>query len=355
MNRQSRVRAASTLSLLVIGALLGAQEARSQAPASMESVQEAMEEAAAALLESLNGSRRARAQLPFTDSVRLEWAYIPTVREGLLLADMTAEQRLRTHALLRSALSGAGYLKVTAIMQLEEVLRAIETSGFARSVEGYVVAIYGDPSSDEPWGWRFEGHHVSLNFTSVSPEGLSATPLFLGSNPAEVRAGSWTGLRVLAEEEDLARALLGRLSPAQRERAIFSDEAPGDIVTRNDPIAREVSREGLPASEMTSEQRLMLVALLELYAGTLENEIAQTRLAAIRSAGLDDLYFGWAGGVGRGEPHYYRIHGPTVLIEYDNVQNGANHIHAVWRDLQNDFGADLLRLHYENSPHHQDP
>jgi hypothetical protein len=319
----------------------------------LEAVQAAMASAATHFLESLDPGRRSRASLPFDDSLRMGWAYIPGARPGLLLADMTGEQRRRAHALLRTALSGPGYLKVTSIMQLEEVLRGIETDGFPRNVEGYVFAIFGDPAGDRPWGWRFEGHHVSLNFTSVRPEALATTPLFLGSNPAEVRVGSWAGLRVLAEEEDLARALLLSLTPQQRGRAIFSERAPPDIVTRNDPVARDVPMEGLPVREMTTDQRLLLLRLLEVYASTLQTDVAQRRLGAIREAGVENLHFAWAGGSEVGGPHYYRIQGPTLLIEYDNVQSGANHIHTVWRDLEDDFGGDMLRRHYETSPHHR--
>jgi len=313
-----------------------------------------MAEAAVALLESLNDPRRERAQFDLEDPERLDWAYIPTARRGVPIADMTGEQRLRTHELLRTALSSEGYLKVISVMQLEEILRALETSGLARNVEGYYLSIFGDPASGSPWGWRFEGHHVSLNFTSVPTRGLAVTPFFLGSNPAEVRAGSWTGLRVMAEEEDVARQLLASLSREQRSRAVFSADAPNDIETRDDPVARELPLEGLPAADMTPDQRLLLVHLLEVYAGNLDAEIADERLSAIREAGIENLRFAWAGGTARGEPHYYRIQGPTLLIEYDNVQNGANHIHAVWRDRSNDFGADILRLHYETAAHHRE-
>ena len=320
---------------------------------SVEAVNGEMAAAASAFLETLNTPRRRVAHLEFEDSARVQWEYIPTYREGLPVAEMTGEQRLAAHRLLRVALSGSGYLKVINVMQLEEVLRAIDTSGFARNAEGYMLAIFGDPASGAPWGWRFEGHHVSLNFTSVRPAELSVTPLFLGSNPAEVRGGMWAGLRVLAEEEDFARALLASMSEEQRERAIYSDEAPNDIVTRNDPVARELPVEGLPASAMTAAQRELLLGLIGVYASTVDDAVAEERLAAIRAAGVDNLHFAWAGGTERGEPHYYRIQGPTTLIEYDNVQNGANHIHSVWRDLRSDFGGDALRRHYESSAHHR--
>lgn len=330
---------------------LSAQQVRTERTGAADAVDRRMAVAAVEFLESLNGPRRARAQLAFGDSARLEWEYIPTDRLGLPISAMTGEQRMRVHDLLRTALSASGYLKVTSVMQLEEILRAVETSGFPRSSEGYVVAIFGDPSGEAPWSWRFEGHHVSLNFTSDGDTGPSVTPLFLGSNPAEVRAGTWAGLRVLAEEEDLARELLASLSDEQRAQAIIAEEAPSDILTRNDPVARELPTEGLPASSMTSAQRMLLLGLLEVYAGTVDEAVAEERLEAIRQAGVENLHFAWAGGTLPGEPHYYRIQGPTTLIEFDNVQNSANHVHRVWRDLRDDFGGDVLRRHYLEGGH----
>jgi hypothetical protein len=353
MSRSRFPRAVATLALWMLALASAPPPAAAQAGglAGVAAVQVAMADAASAFLDSLDPGRRARAHLPFSDSARVTWHYIPGDRAGLPLSSMTAEQRRHAHALLRSGLSGPGYLKVSSVMQLEEVLRGIETDGFPRNVEGYVIAVFGDPSPEAPWGWRFEGHHVSLNFTSVEPEGLATTPLFLGSNPAEVRVGSWAGLRVLAEEEDLARALVLSLPEEQRSRAVFSDRAPADIVTRNDPVARDVPIEGLQVGEMGTGHRALLLRLLEVYASTLDREVAERRLAAIRDAGVENLHFGWAGSTEPGQPHYYRIHGPTLLIEYDNVQSGANHIHTVWRDLRDDFGTDLLRRHYEASPH----
>jgi len=318
----------------------------------IQRAQDAMAAAASAFVATLNGARREQAVLPFEDPERVTWAYVPGVRAGITVAELTGPQRMALHAMLRTALSQPGYLKVVSIMQLEEILRAIETGGFLRSVDHYTVAIFGDPDSTEPWGWRFEGHHVSLNFTTVDPQGLSTAPLFLGSNPAEVRNGPLTGLRVLAAEEDLARELVTTLPAELRARAIVSEEAPRDIVTRNDPVARDVPIVGLAAADMSAEHRLLLLHLLETYAGNLEASLAEARLAAIRDSGFDELHFAWMGSTEVGDPHYYRIHGPTVLIEYDNVQNAGNHVHSVWRDLQNDFGVDLLRQHYESSDHH---
>jgi hypothetical protein len=233
-------------------------------------------------------------------------------------------------------------------MSLDEVLRQIETSGPVRDQEMYFFTVFGEPSLSDPWGWRLEGHHLSLNYSALEND-LSVTPAFLGANPAHVRTGPRAGLRVLAKEEDLARRLLESLSPDQRRKAILSNDAPDDILTGTDRLPEIGEYEGLPASEMTPEQRGLLRALVGEYAGN--TATAREQMEKIEGAGFDRLHFAWAGGIEPGARHYYRIHGPTVVFEYDNTQNNANHVHAVWRDLTDDFGADLLKKHYEESEH----
>jgi hypothetical protein len=213
------------------------------------------------------------------------------------------------------------------------------------------VTIFGPPSKDAPWGWRFEGHHLSLNYTSVTDE-LAATPAFFGANPAEVPRGDRKGWRLLAAEEDRARALLGLLDDAQRAQAVIATAAPRDVITGADRHARLERFEGLPASAMTPAQRDTLLRLVEEYVHNMPPDVAAAQWAKMEEAGLDKLHFAWAGSARRGEGHYYRIHGPTLLIEYDNTQNDANHVHSVWRDLDDDFGEDLLRKHYDENGHH---
>jgi hypothetical protein len=301
---------------------------------------------ALAFLATLDDEQRARATRPFEDGERFEWFFTPVARSGLPLKEMTAEQRAAALRLLQSATSSQGYLKATGVMHLEGILAVLEDRPDRRDPENYHVWIFGTPSPDGPWGWRFEGHHVSLNFTSAGGVTVS-TPSFIGANPARVPSGPFAGWRLLANEEDLARALVRSLDAGQRERAIISETAPRDIITGNDRRASLERMEGLPVAAMTHPQRALLLRLLAEYVNNADPAIARPRLARIEEVGLDRLHFAWAGSLDVGGPHYYRVHGPTVLIEYDNTQNDANHIHSVWRDLEDDFGEDLLRRHYE--------
>ncbi|MGH7576335.1 MAG: DUF3500 domain-containing protein [Longimicrobiales bacterium] len=301
-----------------------------------------------AFLATLDNDQRTRAARLFDDSARFDWFFTPVARTGLPLEDMTLEQRRAALHLLQSATSSQGYLKATGVMHLEGILAVLENRPDRRDPENYHFWIFGTPSADQPWGWRFEGHHVSLNFTSA--DGITvSTPAFIGANPALVTSGPFAGWRLLANEEDKARALVLSLDPRQRARAIISETAPQDIITGNDRRARVERLEGLPAGEMTQAQRTLLMSLVSEYLDNMDPAIAAPRYARIEETGVDRLHFAWAGALEAGGPHYYRIHGPTVLIEYDNTQNDANHIHSVWRDLENDFGEDLLRRHYETA------
>ena len=303
--------------------------------------------AARFFLDTLTPEQRAKALYPFDAEERFNWHFIPRARNGLPLKEMSPEQRFAAHSLLQAALSARGYLKATGVISLEEVLRSIETSGPVRDQELYYVTLFGEPSEDAAWGWRFEGHHLSLNYSASSDE-LSVTPSFMGANPAQVRSGPRTGLRVLAAEEDLARRLVKSFSSSQRDRAVIAPDAPDDILTGTERRPRVGAYEGLSASEMSRSQRDLLRRLILEYAGNVQD--AEERMAKI-DARFDELHFAWAGGVEPGDRHYYRIHGPTVVFEYDNTQNGANHVHAVWRDMEDDFGADLLKRHYEEHEH----
>lgn len=309
---------------------------------------ERMRAAAQHFLATLDTAQRAKAARRFDDSARFEWYFTPVARSGLPLREMTLDQRVAAHALLKSATTTKGYLKATGVMQLEAILAEIERNPTRRDPGNYHFWVFGTPSASAPWGWRFEGHHISLSFTSA--QGVTvATPAFIGTNPAQVRTGQFAGWRLLANEEDLGRALVTSLTPAQRARAIISATAPSDIITGNRREATLERMEGLAVSEMTPDQRALLMLILAEYLDNVAPEIAAPRYARIRETGIERLRFAWAGTTDVGGPHYYRIHGPTVLIEYDNTQNGANHIHSVWRDLENDFGTDLLRQHYERA------
>ena len=314
---------------------------------------EEMAAAANKFLDSLRPEQRAKASFAFKSDERGNWFFIPKVRQGLTIKQMTPAQRQNAHALLRSGLSAHGYEMATNIMSLEGVLKELESPGGAmvRDSELYYFSIFGQPEATGTWGWRVEGHHVSVNFTVVKGELFSGTPSFLGSNPAEVRRGPRKGLRVLAEDEDLGRELVKSLNESQRATAIIETTAPKEVITSNKRKVMPLETAGLPGAKMSTQQKRQLVNLVKAYVNRLRGDLADGDLNKIEKTGWDKVYFAWAGGIEKGEPHYYRVQGPTFLIEYDNTQNDANHIHAVWRDFDNDFGEDLLRKHYAEYPH----
>jgi hypothetical protein len=316
---------------------------------------ELMRQAACRLLDVLGPELREQAAFALDGAERLDWHFIPKDRVGVSLKEMDLAQRQALHALLRTALSAEGYLKATSIMRLEEVLRLVEHDrpdvDNIRDPEKYWIAIFGHPAENGPWGWRFEGHHLSLNFSSVTQTFVASTPAFFGANPAEVRLGPVAGLRVLAAEEDLARELMARLGDDQRRRATISAEAPRDVITGPGHDLDLGRPAGLPAAEMTPEEQDLLWKLVKLYAGNLKGNLARSELDEIRGAGREKIHFAWAGSLERGQGHYYRIHGPTFIIEYDNTQNDANHIHTVWHSTTRDFALDALKKHYAEHRH----
>jgi hypothetical protein len=309
-----------------------------------------MQDAAIALIHSLRREQRERIALLFADEAEREnWHYIPRNRAGLPLQEMDPQQRLLAHDLVKAGLSVKAYKKVCDIIALEPVLATLEGSGrkFSRDPDLYFVSIFGDPSEDLLWGWRFEGHHVSLNFTVVGGHQVGTAPLFFGANPAHVRHGEKSGFRALKEEEDLGRELVMMLDEDQRRRAVLPVEAPSDILTRNLPhVEGELAPEGLQTSAMTTAQQELLSDLVQTYVSRLPEPLAGLETERIERGPKENCFFAWAGSANPGAPHYYRIHGPHFLAEYDNTQNDANHIHAVWRDIQNDFAVDFLRRHY---------
>ena len=307
--------------------------------------------AARAFLSTLSASQRSAARFGFDDSARTAWAYVPQARSGIPLRDLDDRQRAAAFAVVGTGLSERGTALAHGIVELESTLQALERQTWnpwapRRDAGLYFLSTFGPPDDTQPWGWRFEGHHLSVNVTQLGPHGQIVAPLFMGANPARVPTGPQQGLRLLAAEEDLAFALLHSLDADQRARAVLGDATFGDIVTRNDPVARPMAFAGLPAAAMTPPQQRQLRRLLDLYAGRMADSAAARQLQRIESAGIGRVHFAWAGAQQPGAPHYYRIHGPTVLVEYDNSQDEANHIHTVWRDLENDFGSDLLRRHY---------
>jgi hypothetical protein len=300
-------------------------------------------------LNSLSSEQRQAVCFPFEDDERYDWHYVPRRRSGLALKDMTAAQQALARGFLKTGLSQSGYWKSVTIMKLETVLREIEAFNMGRDPEKYFFSFFGRPSENGTWGWRVEGHHLSLNFTIVKGSLLATAPRFFGANPAKVAAGELSGLRTLAGEEDLARRLLNSLDPEQKHMAVFREQAYGDIVTGSDEMVSPFKQVGISAAALDGSQMDFLIRLIDEYVLPLTPEIARQRTEAIRSSGLPQIHFGWAGSLEPGRPHYYRIQGATFLIEYDNVQNGANHIHTVWRDFDGDFGRDLIKEHYRRA------
>lgn len=311
-------------------------------------------------LVSLTPEQLAKTQLKFEDDDRFHWHYIPdrdfaqrekTPRKGIMFREMAPYQKHLAHALLAAGLSQRGYIKATTIMSLEDVLRQLEhDDGERRNPENYHFTIFGEPSETGTWGYRVEGHHVSLHFTIVNGK-LIAAPSFFGANPAEVRVGPRAGLRVLAREEDLGRDLLTALTPEQKSVAIVAPKAYADILTEaTRQAALKGQPSGLQASKMTPQERQLLANLIDEYIQQFPEDVAAIRTEQVKKAG-NDLFFAWAGSEFRGGPHYYRVQGPAFLIEYDCTQDKANHIHSVWRDFAGDWGRDLLKEHYQSSPH----
>jgi hypothetical protein len=309
--------------------------------------------AALGLIAATPADARSRLLQPFTDDARSDWHYTPRQRSGIPWKEMGDAQRKATTALLRTALSAPGLDKIHAVMALEIALRELETFSSRRDPDNYALAIFGSPTAQgAPWGFRLEGHHLSLHFTLQDERFLSTLPQFMGSNPALVprdmpHGGPRAGTRVLAEEEDMARGLMTALAPAQRAVALFDSRTYGDIYTKNARKLEPLSPVGVELRALPAAEQATLLRLIGVFAGHLRPELAEARLARVRAGGLDNVRFGWAGSLERGKPFYYRIQGPRFLIELDN--SGGNHIHSVWRDLEGDWGRDVLGEHYRSA------
>lgn len=310
-----------------------------------------MRAAATAFLKGLDAEAKKAALQPFDES-RKEWHFTPREAKGLELKAMTEAQRALARALLRSALSSQGVLKVETIMSLDKVLHDLESTpereASWRDPLKYRFSIYGDPEGEKPWAFKVEGHHVVFVFTLEKSKVLGVTPAFLGANPAEVRGGTAAGLKTLAREEELGRALRKSLDAEQRKIAVLAETAPADVFLLPGVAFEKLEVVGLEVAKMNAEQRLLVEALLEEFAHNLRRDLARVELERIREKGVEKIRFAWAGGAEPGVGHYYRLHGPTFAIEYDNTQNGANHVHTLWRDAERDFGGDPLRDHLEH-------
>ncbi|MCW1921096.1 DUF3500 domain-containing protein [Luteolibacter arcticus] len=306
----------------------------------------AMKSAADAFLGSLDEAKRGKAVFPFDGDARENFKFTPQTRTGLPLKEMDEAQNAAAMKLLEAALSDKGKLKAMQIITLEGVLRELEKNPAYRDPGKYYVSVFGKPGDEKGWGWKFEGHHLALNYTVVGDK-IAVTPSFFAANPGEVREGEHKGLRVLAAEEDLAMALANVLVDGGKKEVIFSEKAPGEILTAENRKVTALEPVGVLASDMTDGQKKALRELISEYISRHRKDLADADLAKIDKAGFDKIRFGWAGGTKRGEAWYYRVQGPTFLMEAANTQNNANHIHATWRSFEGDFGRDMLSEHYQ--------
>lgn len=308
-----------------------------------------------AFLDTLSEELREETLFSFHDEERYNMNYVPIPRKGPTFHDFDETQKQAALDLLKACLSREGYEKTMEIRELEKVLRIIENDHNDKMPDGrprrdplnYHFCIFGTPSTSEIWGWRFEGHHISLNFTSDQGKIVSATPTFFGSNPGIVKEGAHRGKQVLKRESLLGFTLVNSLTADQLKIAKFSEEAPPEIITANHREVGEIEKKGIAYSKLDQAQKKTFNKLLQLYVGQYIFDFSENLMAKIEKAGIENLHFAWAGSLKEGKAHYYRIHGPMLLIEFDNTQNDANHVHTAVRDLTNDFAEDILQRHYE--------
>lgn len=368
-------RLISLFALVVFGAFASAAASEARQVQSARPV--AMSEAATSFLATLSAEERAAATRPFEDAAaRVNWSNLPTAmapRDGLSLAVMSPAQRQAAHTMLIATMSSQGYGKTAAIMWLDDILRAEETAWLAsatltpeqreqreriissRNSGNYFLIIFGEPG-DSRWGWSISGHHMAANFTVVDGN-VAFTPLFLGASPQTVRSGQYAGWRVLQHEIDRGFTLMASLNEEQRQDAVLADAVTADLFTgrgRKDSLAAPV---GLRASQLDTQQQALLWGLIREFVGDVADEPAAVQLESIRRDGLDALHFAWWGRTDEPDQRFmYRIHGPSILIEYVRENDAAtggpsNHVHAIVRDPRNDYGEDWLGRHYTESPH----
>ena len=304
-------------------------------------------DAAKTYLASLKPEQRSQTTISFDSDERMNFHYTPVPRKGLALREMNSEQRHLAEALLSAGLSAQGMIKAQTIMSLEQVLKDLELDkGPERDPDKYFVTIFGQPSMQGTWAFRFEGHHVSLNYTVVNGM-IANSPSFFGSNPAEVKSGPRAGLRALMREEDVALELVNSLTDEQKATAVVDKTPPKDMLTAESrKAALSGQPNGLPYSKMTAKQKEILERLVTEYAANFPTAMADYRMDEFRKS-QNNLFFAWAGGMKRNTPNYYRIQTPVFLIEFDKTQDNGNHIHSVWREFNGDWGGDLLAQHYQ--------
>lgn len=332
---------------------------------------EEIKQASIKLFNSFTALQKRSAVLGFNDTARLKWNNLPVglrARAGTSMGNMTDDQRKMVHRILSASLSSQGYLKATGIMHLDNLLNMYYDSLFYKkeisdtthqfvmsllwSHKNYFFAFFGQPT-DSVWGYKLEGHHLSINFTFVKDK-LSVTPFFIGTDPAEYQNSDYAGWRVLGQEEDLGIKLITLLSAAQQKKAIMTSEVPKDIITAAESGKRLVDDWGIRGADMNGQQKAVLQYIIREFVFNMEYDKAVMEYEKILKAGVDKIYFGWIGAMDETKPHYYVLNGPTFLIEFDNnggPRNSANHIHAIWREKGNEYGEDVLKKHYLEEKH----
>jgi hypothetical protein len=347
--------------LLLLTSFLVVSIARSQVNSNHD-----IKQVAISLYSSFSKLQNISGRLNFIDSSRLKWDNLPvglSPRAGTSIGNMTEDQRKLLHRILSVSLSSQGYLKATSIIHLDDLLNSYyerlfykkeinervytQLKGLQWSHKNFYFAFYGNPS-DSVWGYKLEGHHLSVNFTFVN-KNLSVTPFFIGTDPAEYPDTEYAGWRVLGQEEDLGIKLINLLTPAQQKKATMNRAVPGDIITAAGSGKRLVEDWGIRGADLNATQKGLMQYIIREFIFNLEYDKAIVEYEKILKAGIDKVYFGWIGKYNEKDPHYYVLNGPTFLIEFDNAS--GNHIHAIWREKGNEFGEDLLRKHYQNEKH----
>jgi len=327
-----------------------------------------MNEAARAFVSSLGSEESEKALYEFdNEKERKDWSNVPVSalpRNGLSMGELNDAQKIAAHRLIDSTLSTQGYAKAYGLMQLDDIWSVLmeEThpgTGVYFSSDKFLLAIFGKPGGDEPWGWQLDGHHLAINTTVVDGQ-VTLTPIFLGAEPDVVPRGPYAGLQILGAERRKGLAVIKSLTSEQQSKAVLSESIPEDLFEGTGQAKSLKKFEGIPAAEMSSDQRAKLWVLIDEYLDNCPQEVASARRAKIRADGAAALYFAWMGPIAEEANLYYRVHGPSIIIEYDNTSVGSlrdgysNHLHTILREPSNDYGEDLLRRHYEESEHHQD-
>jgi hypothetical protein len=325
---------------------------------------------ASRFLATLNPEEAKKTKYAFADTLRLKWTNLPVglvPRPGIRYGSLSDTSRMAFHQLLSAVLSSQGYLKITSIMQLDDILNKLIQEAYEAGKmnqqtltrmqnlnwahENFFISLWGEPNDTAPWGLSFGGHHIALAITAKG-ESVSFSPLFLGTDPAEVKSSKYAGWRVLSKEEDYGFLLLNSLSESQKRKAVLNQAVPKDIIINPGSSQRIENYSGIAAKEFNKNQKAILTFLIQEYTHNFDHAYAHLLYDKILKTGLGKIYFAWVGGQERNTPHYYIINGPDFLIEYDNYPGSGNHIHLILREKDNDFGADLLKDHYLNSGHY---